>query len=100
MISLAGAEKEANSLTGSRSDEPELQPDADTVVDEGHRQKLAQLTFDILNGKIRPVLRVIKGVDYGLSLDQIRALLRDLHSAGILDSDIRNSYKLSKRVLD
>ena len=97
MISLAGAEKEANILPISRSDEPELQPDDDTVVDEEYRQKLAQLTFDILNGKIRPVLRVIKSADYDLSLDQIRAVLRDLHSAGILDTDIRNSYKLSER---
>lgn len=98
MISLAGAEKEANSLPSSGSDELELQPDDDTVVDEEYRQKLAELTFDILNGKVRPVLRVIKSADYGLSLDQIRAVLRDLHSAGILDSDIRNSYKLSERV--
>jgi len=98
MISLAGAEKRANSLPSSRADEPDLQPGDDTVVDEEYRQKLAQLTFDILNGKIRPVLRVIKSADYDLSLDQIRAVLRDLHATGILDTDIRNSYKLSERV--
>ena len=98
MISLAGAEKEAICLPNSRSDEPEQQPDDDTVVDEEYRQKLAQLTFDILNGKVRPVLRVIKGADYDLRLDQIRAVLSGLYSAGILDTDIRNSYKLSERV--
>ena len=97
MISLAGAEEEANSLPSSCSDKPGLEPDDDTVVDEEHRQRLAQLTFDILSGKIRPVLRVIKSADYDLSLDQIRAVLNDLHAAGILDTDIRNSYKLSER---
>ena len=95
MISLAGAEKEADR---SLSLDSEHQPNDDAVEDEEYRQKLARLTFDIQNGKIRPVLRVIKSADYGLSLDQIRAVLRDLHSAGILDTDIRNSYKLSDRV--
>lgn len=97
MISLAGAEKEADRSLSLDSEDIEHQPNDDAVEDEEYRQKLAQLTFDILNGKIRPVLRVIKGADYGLSLDQIRAVLRDLHAAGILDTDIRNSYKLSEK---
>lgn len=98
MISLASAENEANSLPDSSSNEPEPQSAGDTFVDDEYRQKLAQLTFDILSGKIRPVLRAIKSADYGLSLDQVRAVLRDLHATGILDTDIRNSYKLSERV--
>ena len=100
MISLAGVEKETNSLRHRRPDEPKPSPDGGTAIDEEYRQKLAQLTFDIINGKIRPVLRVIKNADYGLNLDQIRAVLSDLHSAGILDTDIRNSYKLSERGSD
>lgn len=99
MISLAGAERETDSLLYSRPDESELPPDGDASSDEEYRQKLAQLTFDILHGKIRPVLRAIKSADYDLSLDQIRAVLSDLHSTGILDTDIRNSYKLSERVV-
>lgn len=98
MISLAGAERETNSCLLSHPAEHEPLPDSDPAIDADCRQKLAQLTLDILNGKIRPVLRVIKSADYDLSLDQIRAVLSDLHSAGILDTDIRNSYKLSERV--
>tara|TARA_R110002124_G_scaffold5786_11_gene36328 strand:- start:3519 stop:4484 length:966 start_codon:yes stop_codon:yes gene_type:complete len=98
MISLAGAERETNGFLLSHPAEHEPLLDGDPVIDADCRQKLAQLTLDILNGKIRPVLRVIKSADYDLSLDQIRAVLRDLHSAGILDTDIRNSYKLSERV--
>lgn len=97
MISLAGAEKESINLTSLQSNDTESQPD-DDLADEECRQKLAQLTFDILNGKIRPVLRTIKSADYGLSLDQIRAELRGLHAVGILETDIRNSYKLSEKV--
>jgi len=98
MISLAGAEREVDSLLFPRPDEPELSPDDDTAIDEAYRQKLAQLTIDILQGKTRPVLRVIKSANYDLTLDQIRAVLRDLHTVGILDTDIRNSYKLSARL--
>ena len=98
MISLAGAEREVDSVLFPRTDEPELSPDDDTAIDEEYRQKLAQLTIDILQGKTRPVLRVIKSANYDLTLDQIRAVLRDLHTVGILDTDIRNSYKLSARL--
>jgi len=98
MISLAGAEREVDSQVSPRPDEPELSPDDDTAIDEEYRQKLAQLTIDILQGKTRPVLRVIKSANYDLTLDQIRAVLRDLHTVGILDTDIRNSYKLSARL--
>ena len=63
MISLAGAEREVDSLLFPRPDEPELSPDDDTAIDEAYRQKLAQLTIDILQGKTRPVLRVIKSAN-------------------------------------
>lgn len=99
MISLAGVERLKNSPPCQSSDEAESQADNDSFMDEEYRKKLTRLTFDILDGKVRPVLRTIKAADYGLSLDQIRAVLRDLHAAGILDTDIRNSYKLSEGVL-
>lgn len=98
MISLASAEKQKNNSLGQHSHEPELNLEEGGLIDEESRQKLTQLTVDILNGRIRPVLRTIKSAGYGLSLDQIRAVLHDLHATGILDTDIRNSYKLSEKV--
>ena len=100
MISLAEAEKRAIKLTGLLSNKAELPQRDDNLPNEETRQKYAQLSMDIVNGNIRPVLRIIKRADYGLSLDQIRGVLRDLHATGILDTDIRNSYKLSESVSD
>ncbi|MDP5210408.1 hypothetical protein, partial [Microbulbifer sp. 2205BS26-8] len=98
MISLAGAEKTRGGISADNSIEPDSQPDETQAVDQEYRLKLVKLTSDILSGKIPPVLRTIKNASYGLNLDQIRAVLRDLHSAGILETDIRNSYKLSNNL--
>ncbi|BFM18704.1 hypothetical protein R50073_48870 (plasmid) [Maricurvus nonylphenolicus] len=98
MISLARAEKTGGGISVDKPTEPDSKSDDTLLVNEEYRQKLAILTSDILSGKIPPVLRTIKSASYGLNLDQIRTVLSDLHSAGILDTDKRNSYKLSERV--
>jgi len=58
------------------------------------QQSIAQLTNDILLGRVQPVLRKIRAARYGLDIDIIRQVLRGLHSAGVLEADKRNSYKL------
>ena len=71
----------------------------ETVIDNGEyeievKQKVAQLTSDILQGRIPPVLRKIKAAHYDLDLDVVRHVLRNLLDSGILEQDKRNSYKL------
>ena len=73
--------------------------ETETVVDNGEyeievKQKVAQLTSDILQGRIPPVLRKIKAAHYDLDLDVVRQVLRNLFDSGILEQDKRNSYKL------
>ena len=97
MISLSGALREKSVVERPELNEPVSLSDSDTDKGEGDREKSAQLIFDILNRQLPPVLRTIKSADYGLSLDQIRQVLRDLHAAGILETGIRNSYKLSEK---
>jgi hypothetical protein len=58
------------------------------------KQKVAQLTSDILQDRIPPVLRKIKAAHYDLDLDVVRQVLRNLYDSGILEQDKRNSYKL------
>ena len=70
-----------------------------TVIDNGEyeievKKKVAQLTSDILQGRIPPVLRKIKAAHYDLDLDVVRHVLRNLLDSGILEQDKRNSYKL------
>jgi hypothetical protein len=71
----------------------------ETVIDNGEyeievKKKVAQLTSDILQGRIPPVLRKIKAAHYDLDLDVVRQVLRNLLDSGILEQDKRNSYKL------
>jgi len=71
----------------------------ETVIDNGEyeievKKKVAQLTSDILQGRIPPVLRKIKAAHYDLDLDVVRHVLRNLLDSGILEQDKRNSYKL------
>mgnify|MGYP003626395041 CR=1 FL=1 len=73
--------------------------ETETVIDNGEyeievKQKVAQLTSDILQGRIPPVLRKIKAAHYDLDLDVVRQVLRNLLDSGILEQDKRNSYKL------
>lgn len=58
------------------------------------KQNIAQLTSDILQSRIPPVLRKIKAAHYDLDLDVVRQVLRNLFDSGILEQDKRNSYKL------
>ena len=95
MISLANSFKR-DSATDSRClecAEEELLDDLERV--QG-RQAVAQLTEDILKGKIPPVLRKIKAAHYGVDLDEVRQVLQNLRSVGILSDDKRNSYKLAE----
>jgi len=41
------------------------------------------------------VLPRIKAADYGLGIDVIRQVLKGLYTAGVLEADKRNSYKLA-----
>ena len=60
------------------------------------QQMKARLTDDILKGSTLPVLRRIKAADYGLGIDVIRQVLKGLYTAGVLEADKRNSYKLAR----
>ncbi len=73
--------------------------ETETVIDNGEyeievKKKVVQLTSDILQGRIPPVLRKIKAAHYDLDLDVVRQVLRNLLDSGILEQDKRNSYKL------
>ena len=59
------------------------------------QQMKARLTDDILKGSTPPVLRRIKAADYGLGIDVIRQVLKGLYTAGVLEADKCNSYKLA-----
>ncbi|WP_159931082.1 hypothetical protein [Oceanicoccus sp. KOV_DT_Chl] len=61
----------------------------------GSEQMKAQLTDDIIKGNISPVLRRIKSANYGLDIDAVRQVLKGLYTAGVLEADKRNSYKLA-----
>tara|TARA_R110002096_G_scaffold433113_1_gene651236 strand:- start:295 stop:753 length:459 start_codon:yes stop_codon:yes gene_type:complete len=92
MISLAYAFKcEASNVHDHTEDEIPEDVDLKNVEE---CQAVAQLTEDILKGKIPPVLRKIKAAHYGMDIDAIRRILKSLRSAGILEDDKRNSYKL------
>ena len=76
-----------------------MQGETETVIQNSEheievKQKVAQLTSDILQSRIPPVLRKIKAAHYDLDLDVVRQVLRNLFDAGILEQDKRNSYKL------
>lgn len=59
------------------------------------RSERARLLRDILSGAIEPVIRKIKMAGYQLSLPEIKDLLDDLKSNGVLEDDKRNSYQLA-----
>ena len=61
---------------------------------EAHNN-IVSLISDILRGKMPPVLRKIQSAKYGIDIDVTRTLLVELHGAGLLEKDKRNSYKLS-----
>ena len=93
MIGLARTLK--SDLGGDYGAPGETEP----VIDNGEyeievKQTVTQLTSDILQGRIPPVLRKIKAAHYDLDLDVVRQVLRNLFDSGILEQDKRNSYKL------
>ena len=90
MISLAYAFK-CEASNGHDHIGNDMPDDLENVEE---RQAVAQLTEDILKGKMPPVLRKIKAAHYGLDIDAIRRILKSLRSVGILEDDKRNSYKL------
>ena len=94
MISLT------SSLNHVDSNSPKSKPVDAAVGHMGVEQQRAilQLTGDILNGRIPPVLRTIKSAHYGLDIGIIREVLRSLRFAGILEDDKRNSFKLSPEI--
>ena len=90
MISLTSTFNRSNSNPISKPvDEPVSHMDVD------QQRAVLQLTGDILNGRIPPVLRTIKTAHYGLDIDVIREVLRSLRFTGILTDDKRKSFKLN-----
>ena len=90
MISLTSTFNRSNSNPISKPvDEPVSHMDVD------QQRAILQLTGDILNGRIPPVLRTIKTAHYGLDIDVIREVLRSLRFTGILTDDKRKSFKLN-----
>lgn len=77
----------------SAGDELELRDSEKQDVET--QQMKARLTDDILKGNTPSVLRRIKAADYGLGLDVVRQVLKGLYTAGALETDKRNSYKLA-----
>ncbi|WP_299772469.1 hypothetical protein [uncultured Pseudoteredinibacter sp.] len=52
---------------------------------------------DVKLGKCPPVLRTIRSLGYGLKLDKIRQVLRDLHKDGVILPATRGSFRLLDR---
>ena len=108
-ISLSGAaERVFVSEPLSRSPQQPLQPSPPSPREPSvplpdavsESDQLAQLVRDIVRGRIEPVVRKIVAARYGINLALIRETLDDLKRQGILDDDIRNSYKLSAVFMD
>ena len=55
-----------------------------------------RLFNDIESGEIDPVIRKIRSAGYGLSIEAIKEVLRDLHRQRIIRKDKRNSFKMSE----
>jgi hypothetical protein len=53
---------------------------------------LAKQSSDILQGKMPPVIRKIRAASYGLDINEIRPLIKNLWEAGLLETDKRDSY--------
>lgn len=90
MISLAYAFKFEASIGHDYAE----MPDGIDHENAEESRAIAQLTEDILKGRMPPVLRKIKAAHYGLAINDIRQILKNLRSVGILGDDKRNSYKL------
>ena len=74
----------------------EIEKPLSTEQDQEQKSKRSRLIHDIITGNIEPVLRKIKMARYGIPLDDTREILSNLEQQGILEEDIRNSYKLAE----
>ncbi len=81
-------ERHESNQNGETSSEPQIKEDPD------FRQKSARLSQDIVDGRVKPVIRRIKASNYGLDFDEIKLVLARLYSAGLIEQDARSSYKL------
>jgi hypothetical protein len=70
-----------------------IKPEA-SVDDSVQREKIINLSNDIIRGQMQPVIRKIKAAQYELDIDEIRQVLMNLYLAGLIEKDARNSYKL------
>jgi len=91
-ISLANSMQHDVLLADKETDDA-IKPEA-SIDDSEQRQKIANLSNDIIRGQVQPVIRRIKAAQYELDIDEIRQVLINLHMAGLIEKDARNSYKL------
>lgn len=98
MISLVNALKLDSAVNHDHLESAgdELVAGVSEKQDVERQQMKARLIDDILKGSTLPVLRRIKAADYGLGVDVIRQVLKGLYTAGALETDKRNSYKLAE----
>ena len=82
------AEHPESNQQGEIPSEPKIKEDPD------FQKKVARLSHDIIDGRVKPVIRRIKAANYGLDFDEIKFVLAKLYSAGLIEQDARNSYKL------
>ena len=94
-ISLANSMRHDVLWTDKETDDA-TKPEA-SVDDSEQRQRIVDLSNDIIRGRVQPVIRRIKAGHYKLDIDEIRQVLMNLHMAGLIEKDARNSYKLVDR---
>ncbi len=92
-ISLANSMRR-EALCADKETADAIKPEA-SVDDSVQREKIVNLSNDIIRGQIQPVIRKIKAAQYELDIDEIRQVLMNLYLAGLIDKDARNSYKRS-----
>ena len=80
-------------MCADKATDDAIKPEA-SVDDSVQREKIVNLSNDIIRGQIQPVIRKIKAAQYELDMDAIRQVLMHLYLAGLIDKGARNSYKL------
>lgn len=83
-----------DALCADKATDDAIKPEA-SVDDSEQREKIVNLSNDIIQGRIQPVIRKIKAAQYELDIDEIRQVLMNLYMAGLIEKDARNSYKLA-----
>ena len=103
MVSLAQAVKRLPNevLAAQTSGSTDLMDsDGERSWDDASRRSITRLTHDIVTGVMPPVLRRIRVADYALDVDVIRDILNSLYVAGVIETDKRNSFKLSESLTE